>query len=165
MKGNIRKRLVKTLKQILTNPQRNSNFPNQELLLESKPLSVAIWKDDNVFYLFDSKPRDKNGFAVNIEQWLEPSELDGAKIRLSLAIVESAAPIEQETTGEEVTAEEEGLEFQRPTQKKGVRLTIEGNDDELDDEQEIGNRFNEGEGARVQIFGGEQEEEGRGGDE
>lgn len=74
--GNINQNLIKSLTDALTkSEQSKEGFPYEELLLESKPLSVAIWKDENRFYYFDSKPRDKEGYAVNIEQWLDSSEL------------------------------------------------------------------------------------------
>lgn len=63
--------MKKFLQEYFKTSKQNEVYPNQELLLESKPLSVSIWIDNNVFYVFDSKPRDKKGCAVNVEQWRE----------------------------------------------------------------------------------------------
>lgn len=94
---------MESLKKVLNNSERSELFSNHELLLESKPLSVAIWQDQSLFYVFDSKSRDKQGRAVNIEQWLELSELDSKykKNRESIAIEVTA----EKSTTDEATAD------------------------------------------------------------
>lgn len=85
--------MVKSINDALTNSERTEEeFPHKELLLESKPLTVAIWKDDTLFYVFDSKPRNKNGLAVNIEQWLDPSEMVGSPKKILIPNVKLPVP-------------------------------------------------------------------------
>lgn len=39
--------------------------------MESRSLTVALWRDDKAFYYFDSKPRDKVGKVIGAEDWSE----------------------------------------------------------------------------------------------
>ncbi|XP_050312068.1 uncharacterized protein LOC126747451 [Anthonomus grandis grandis] len=71
--GNIKESLKDSLRSHFEAEQTDDNF-NQEALLETKHYVVALWRDDKAFYLFDSKPRDKNGEVIGREDWdPEPS--------------------------------------------------------------------------------------------
>lgn len=58
------------LRTIYEKPAENENS-SQEFILESQPLSVAIWKDDKSFFVFDPRPRDLNGQVIGKGDWSE----------------------------------------------------------------------------------------------
>ncbi|VEN60728.1 unnamed protein product [Callosobruchus maculatus] len=70
---NIRDNLKPVLKAFYEQEQTEDYF-NQEIILESKPLAVAIWRDDKRFYVFDPMPRDKDGTVIGKEDWSEIEE-------------------------------------------------------------------------------------------
>lgn len=151
---------MKSLNEILKNSEQTSeNLSCKEFLLESKPLSVAIWKDENLFYLFDSKPRDKNGHAVNIEQWLTPSEIRSGREKREAKI--KPEPIETKSSTEE--AEEDSSAPQPGSVQKTIRIN-EGANTEFEGEKETNivdfEQFQGGEPATVDLPTENEEGEG-----
>lgn len=59
--GNIRQSLRDSLRDFF---QEESDDSNKEALLETKHYTVALWKDDKAYYVFDPRPRDKNGEVI-----------------------------------------------------------------------------------------------------
>lgn len=49
----------------------------RELLIESNPLTVALWRDNGLYYYFDPKPRDERGHVYGKDEWtlISPEEL------------------------------------------------------------------------------------------
>lgn len=66
--GNIRENLRDALKSYFNQQQTEENF-NQEALIDSNPLTVAVWRDDKLYYCFDPKPRDTEGLVIGAEEW------------------------------------------------------------------------------------------------
>lgn len=159
--GNIRKGLVKSLRNVLRTLQRSEEYPYQELLLETKVLTVAIWRDENLYYVFDSKPRDKNGRAVNIEQWLEPSEFDVPVVK-SQVIIRPQTVVKEESTHE---GEEEKLEEKIPNIKSVIIQEDKDGDADVEKETNVINLEPVPEGEPALDYYENQEEEGRWGDE
>nr|CAI5839704.1 unnamed protein product [Callosobruchus analis] len=103
---NIRDNLKPVLKAFYEQEQ-TEDYYNQEVVLESKSLAVAIWRDDKRFYVFDPMPRDKDGTVIGKEDWSEVEEKAP-----SVASVESEEVTEDETKPieDEVNPFEEHLE-------------------------------------------------------
>ncbi|XP_028139261.2 uncharacterized protein LOC114333567 isoform X2 [Diabrotica virgifera virgifera] len=68
--GIVRPDLREALKSYFDTPQINENF-HWELMLITKNYSVIIWRDEHIYYLFDPKPRDKEGYVIGYEDWSE----------------------------------------------------------------------------------------------
>nr|CAH7728598.1 unnamed protein product [Callosobruchus chinensis] len=94
---NIRDNLKPVLKAIYEQEQTEDYF-NQEIILESKPLAVAIWRDDKRFYVFDPMPRDTDGTVIGKEDWSEAEEKPQSVVSVESGEVtdEEAKPIEDE---------------------------------------------------------------------
>lgn len=41
----------------------------KEILLESESLTVVMWKEDGLYYVFDPKSRDPSGYVYGMEEW------------------------------------------------------------------------------------------------
>ncbi|XP_076256073.1 uncharacterized protein LOC143193632 [Rhynchophorus ferrugineus] len=73
--GNIKELLKDSIKTMFKDEQTDENF-NQEGLLETKNYTVALWRDDKAYYVFDSKPRNSTGQVIGKEDWdPEPIEV------------------------------------------------------------------------------------------
>lgn len=44
---------------------------HREILIESSLINVVIWKDSNIFFVFDPKPRDETGHVYGADEWSE----------------------------------------------------------------------------------------------
>lgn len=134
--------------------------------MESKPLSVAIWRDENVYYLFDSKPRDKKGCAVNIQQWLNPAQLNDKGIKSTDVKSEVVVHTEPKTNEdiEDIVEEKVKAVSNVAKEKKEVKIEGKGDVQEADAEKETNvidlEPIPEGEPATVSFFGEQEEEEG-----
>lgn len=149
---------MRSLKNVLKTFERTEESPYQELLLETKPLSLAIWRDENLFYIFDSKPRDKNGRAVNIEQWLELSEFDKLKVVKSQPI--KSTPLPPVETHEETTQEENVKSEKAEKSVKILGLGEEGAESERETNVIDLGQLLEGEPAFFEYYEQQREEEG-----
>ncbi|KAJ8954144.1 hypothetical protein NQ318_005738 [Aromia moschata] len=98
--GNIKSDLRVALQSFFEQEQTEDYF-NQEAILESKPLSIALWRDDKTFYVFDSKPRDKTGVFIGKEDWSDDESLPPPP--------EEPAPPEEEEEEEIVDEEPENI--------------------------------------------------------
>ncbi|KAK9886347.1 hypothetical protein WA026_015864 [Henosepilachna vigintioctopunctata] len=52
-----------------TTTEKTSDDDNFELLVETENITVSVWKDDNLFYVFDPYPRDANGQVIGKDAW------------------------------------------------------------------------------------------------
>lgn len=114
--GNIKENLKDALSSYFEQEQTDDNF-NQEAIVESKPLTVVIWRDDGVFYCFDSKPRDKNGMVIGSEDWSEydpprqEDELEGERKQegqeTSREVEEEEGKVDEAELDMDVTDEDE----------------------------------------------------------
>ncbi|XP_056633874.1 uncharacterized protein LOC130443328 [Diorhabda sublineata] len=68
--GLVRPNLKEALRNFFETPQTDDYY-NQEMMVITKPYSVITWRDDHVWYLFDPKPRDKEGYVIGLEDWSE----------------------------------------------------------------------------------------------
>lgn len=68
--GNIHEKLHESLQTFFEQPITDEN-KNQEIILESSLLTVAMWRDDYLYYMFDSKPRGDEGQVLGKEDWTE----------------------------------------------------------------------------------------------
>ncbi|KAL1502116.1 hypothetical protein ABEB36_007308 [Hypothenemus hampei] len=67
--GNIKEFLKDSLKSFFENETNNDG------LLETKHYTVALWRDDKAYFVFDPMPRDKNGQVIGKDDWdPEPEE-------------------------------------------------------------------------------------------
>ncbi|CAH1118614.1 unnamed protein product [Phaedon cochleariae] len=101
--GNIREKLKAALRTYLEVKPTDDN-PYREAILESKPLSVALWRDDKVFYLFDPKPRDKEGNVIGMEDW---SELRLPKPDKHRSVAKVQVPVKADGEEDNVTTDGE----------------------------------------------------------
>ncbi|XP_023310426.1 uncharacterized protein LOC111691585 [Anoplophora glabripennis] len=163
--GNIKESLKDALTSHFEQEQTDDNF-NQEAMIESKPLTVVVWRDDVAFYYFDPKPRDKGGKVIGAEDWsdYEPPKNQEEKEEGTQGEQEGKEGEEEEAEQKEFGAEldtdddeedakrEEGggdsgqvkEQDEKPKSKLHMRL-LEGEDEGGEDEEEKGKDKEEGE--------------------
>ncbi|XP_044261040.1 uncharacterized protein LOC123009011 [Tribolium madens] len=84
-----------------------------EAVLESPLMTVALWRDDNTYYLFDPQPRDERGQVFGKDGW-------SAKIEE----IEASVTTDQQSVTTEVTIEEANVE-QQPEESVEVQIVEE----------------------------------------
>ncbi|XP_060534309.1 uncharacterized protein LOC132706789 [Cylas formicarius] len=133
--GNIRKELKTALKAFFSGNGRDA-------LLEANGYAVALWRDAGIYYVFDPKPRNKNGQAIGKEDWDdEPEELDKDTVQeteeeLELDPAETDIENTEETTYEAAEEEEETvLERDSPEEQEDADEAMEVIEEEKLDEE------------------------------
>ncbi|XP_044763345.1 uncharacterized protein LOC123320203 [Coccinella septempunctata] len=61
--------LVQTITDFYTANDKVNDQDCLELLVETENITVTVWKDQNLFYVFDPYPRDANGQVIGKDAW------------------------------------------------------------------------------------------------
>ncbi|KAG5865092.1 hypothetical protein JTB14_025599, partial [Gonioctena quinquepunctata] len=151
--GIIKEDLKTTLKSFFET-DKTDDSPNENIIVQSKPLSTAVWKDDKVFYVFDPKPRDKKGNVIGMEDWSQvdlgkPEKKKSAQIPQKEVKVDTST-VEGGSSGGVVAAAAESTEDEFIDRDPVTNITT------------FDNEFIEGEASGRQMFRSDGEIEGEG---
>ncbi|XP_044260521.1 uncharacterized protein LOC123008654 [Tribolium madens] len=103
-------------------------------ILESPMMTVSIWRDDNLIYLFDSKPRDERGQIYGKDEWSakiiiddgeteeEKKDDEGEKDEMGGGDNLGEPENDNDEDEDEEEDEEEGEDDVSPVEKKGSQF-------------------------------------------
>lgn len=69
---------MQTITDFYTNNDKVTDRDCLEILVETENITVSVWKDQNLFYLFDPYPRDGTGQVMGKDGW--SAKLEAPKI-------------------------------------------------------------------------------------
>ncbi|XP_074039685.1 uncharacterized protein [Leptinotarsa decemlineata] len=135
--GSIEKDLKTTVESFLKTDEKDDSF--NQAILESKPLSIALWRDDKAFYVFDPKPRDKIGNVIGMEDW---SIINVTKPKTKPPIktdnIEKSATM---PTGDEFDDKDvvtKVIDFEKFTEGEAAPMKMKGQTEDEGEEEEEG---------------------------